>query len=342
MSNKRLFIASLAAALVLVVIVSLNILQVVMFGLASTAPFIANFFFSNNIVLFYIGTLLQIVLTVGIVAAVLVMLKSRRPLLIAFTAAPLSLLFVSVLLAFLRGNIAVFLVLALAAAFGIFGIAGALTLKVKRIVLWPAAMLLVVGCTLAQPWLVNIFEYSEFQQEADSKFSKTLQAIDFTIYKPSYTPETVELTEPELNNYYFSGSLSNPYVGYKIDGVEVRQSALLEGQQAIMNFEDNCDISTIAFEMMMGDSIAQSEIERSRNDLTKCNSVAAMDSGEKIYYTELGQSRYYYVQLDGTNVVFSYDTINARSLGSPSREEMVAIIQSLQRFDKSKLIKGDY
>ncbi|OJU88026.1 hypothetical protein BGO17_03565 [Candidatus Saccharibacteria bacterium 49-20] len=173
-----------------------------------------------------------------------------------------------------------------------------------------------------------------------SELERAVSDIVFTPYHPTYIPSGLEATPAKLEGYH-STAYDHKRVTYKVGKVEFMVSEKLKNQDSLFNKTNNCDVSSIWFEMRTKDEVSQSRVERSLNNLSVCQVLGTTEGGVPIYI-EAGKSQFefYYMELDGTIIVAQHDTLPKPRYGEDFKNEMLKVYNGMRKVSVDELQVG--
>lgn len=200
---------------------------------------------------------------------------------------------------------------------------------------------IVVGLSIYfTPLVVSHIAYQKMESRNENEFQRATQSLKFTPFYPTYKSSIYPASPAKLNGYR-NEAYTNETVTFLLGRAQVKQSALLEGQDKVMDFTKNCSFYRIWFDMENGTSIKERDIQSSLDNPQKCNLLQTTPSGKKVYFYSNGQWTGFYVKLDRTNFIIEFDDVNGRKYDVGHQDELLKIIDSLQPLDKTKLENGN-
>ena len=176
----------------------------------------------------------------------------------------------------------------------------------------------------------------------NQEFEATKQALNFTVYYPTYNSAELPASELKLNGYSQErrAYTNPPHVTFKLGKAMVTQAALVKNQEKLMDFTRNCDFTRVSHVMDSRTEVSQREIEDSLENLSRCNVIHETPAGTKVFYREGGQWTTFYLQSGTTNIVIQFDDVNVGKYDDALLPEVKKIIDSLQPVSVDKLQRG--
>lgn len=173
-------------------------------------------------------------------------------------------------------------------------------------------------------------------------FEAAKQALNFTVYYPTYNSTELPASDLKLNGYSQErpAYTNPPHVTFKLGKARVTQAALVKNQEKLMDFTRNCDFTRVSHVMDSRTAVTQGEIEDSLENLSRCNVIHQTPTGTKVFYREGGQFTTFYLQNDNTNIVIKFDDVNAQKYSEALLPEVKKIIDSLQPVSLDKPQRG--
>lgn len=210
----------------------------------------------------------------------------------------------------------------------------------KPVLTWAIILSLVLLNLFAIPHITRSISKPITDARQANELSSAIKDTKFTTYYPSYIPEGLEATKAKLEGYHNS-SYQHQRVSYNVGKLEFMISEKLKNQEQVFNKADNCDISSIWFEMRSKSEISQAKINQSRDNLTICRVLGKTDDGYEVYVkANKSQFEFYYMEIDGTIVVMQHDKLTKPRYANDFENEVLKIFNSLDKLDTSKLTAG--
>jgi hypothetical protein len=211
---------------------------------------------------------------------------------------------------------------------------------------WHATIPVIIGGMLIfatlflTPYITRQIENGQYETKDKQLFQSAVNNLDFTAYYPTYSSSSF-LASPAKLNGYSKPPYSNETVSFLLGKAQVRESERLVDQDKVMNFVNNCDINAIRFSMETSSRITDFNLQSSLDNFKKCNLIHTTPSGIKVYFESNGQLTDFYMLVNNTNIVITFDDINTQKYDSAQLPEILKIIDSLHTISAAKLQKGN-
>jgi len=211
----------------------------------------------------------------------------------------------------------------------------------KQLFTWLGVIVLIAFNLFVLPYLSNYISRVSYAGTSEQQMQAALNTLDFVPYFPAYIPKGLEVTRPKLNGYQDT-KYANENIVYEIGNVEFRLSKVLKNQDKILNFQTNCDISTLWFEMSSSKEVGLSRITRSLDNLAICNKVGMTETGQDIYAEGREDSQYtfYYMAIGDTNIVAQYEKMRRPRYSDDFEKEIIKIFSSMQKLNNARITQG--
>lgn len=180
---------------------------------------------------------------------------------------------------------------------------------------------------------------SEFRDKQNRIFEEGKKNVDFTVYYPAHQSTKLPASVPKLNGYSQTLKHVDLHVTYTIGRARVMESGLIKDQEKLMDFNRNCDITRLGSIMDRGE-VTTYDIDKSLENLQRCNIIHTAKDGEKVYIRESGQFTAFYLKKGTTNILIRFDDINTEEYNDAILPEVKRIIDSLKPYETNKLQKG--
>ena len=208
----------------------------------------------------------------------------------------------------------------------------------KSIFIWAIAVSLFAMNLTITPMVANRLSRSMAEDQQTKDLELAVKNIKFTAYYPSYVPEGLAASDAKLEGYR-DRRYQHQHVSYQIGKLEIMMSEKLKNQDAVFNKTDNCDISSIMFEMKTKDEIPRARVERSRDNLSVCRVLGATQQGYNVYVEANSRSQFefYYMEIDNTVVVMQHNKLLKPRYPEGFENEILKIYNSMNPIENSSL-----